>query len=85
VRVSFPVPRPIVRNSGPLGIVAQAGAVKIGDQVFFKIVMARHRVPLAAFLAQPHPQPAVLREDVLDRHAECCAEFRPCEAKRLAC
>jgi hypothetical protein len=32
--------------------------------------MARHRVPLAALLAQPHPEAAVLREDILDRHAE---------------
>jgi hypothetical protein len=32
--------------------------------------MARHRMALAALLAQPHPQPAVLREDVLNCHAE---------------
>jgi len=30
-----------------------------------------HRsVALAAFLAEPHPQPAVLREDIFDRHAD---------------
>ena len=39
--------------------------------------MTRHRVALAAFLAQPHPQPAVLRKDILDRHAERRAD--PCE------
>jgi hypothetical protein len=27
-------------------------------------------VPLAALLAQPHPQPPVPREDILDRHPE---------------
>jgi hypothetical protein len=32
--------------------------------------MARHRVALAALLAQPQPQPAVLRVDILDRHPE---------------
>src|SRR6516162_9900874 len=36
--------------------------------------MTRHRVPLAALLAQPHPQPAVLRVHILDRHAECRAD-----------
>ena len=51
----------------PLGIVAQAGAVEIGDEVFF---VTGHRVPLAALLAQPHSEPAVLCEHVLDRHAE---------------
>jgi hypothetical protein len=33
-------------------------------------MMARHRMALTALLAQPHPQPAVLRVDILDRHAE---------------
>jgi hypothetical protein len=27
-------------------------------------------VPLPAFLAQPHPEPPVLRNDILDRHTE---------------
>jgi hypothetical protein len=27
-------------------------------------------MPLAALLAQPHPEPAVLCVDILDRHAE---------------
>jgi len=39
----------------PLGIPAQLGAVEIGDELFLEIVMARHRVPLAALFAQPHP------------------------------
>ena len=39
-------------------------------QVFLEVVMARHRVPLAPLLAQPHPQPPVLRENILDRHPE---------------
>jgi hypothetical protein len=30
-------------------------------------VMIQHRVPLAALLAQPHPEPAVLREDIWAR------------------
>ena len=62
--------RPIVRNSGPLGIVTQAATVEIGNKVFFEVVVAGHLVPLAALLAQPHPEPAVLRADILDRHAE---------------
>jgi hypothetical protein len=48
-------------------IVAQAGAVKIGGEVFLKVVMIQHCVPLAALLAQPHPEPAVLREDIWAR------------------
>ena len=43
----------------PLGITAQVRTVEIGGQVFLEVVMTRHRVPLAALLAQPHPQPAV--------------------------
>ena len=39
----------------PLGIVAQARAVEIGNEVFIEVVVARHRVPLAALLPQPHP------------------------------
>jgi hypothetical protein len=33
-------------------------------------MVARHRMALAALLAQSHPQPAVLRKDILDRHAK---------------
>ena len=54
----------------PFWIPAQLGAVKMGGEIFLEIVMARHCVPLAALLAQPHPQPAVLRVDILDHHAE---------------
>ena len=54
----------------PLRIITQLRAVEICDQVFFEVVVAGHRVPLAAFLAQPHPQPAVLRVGIFDRHAE---------------
>ena len=68
--MSLPVPRPIVRNSGPLGSPRKPGAVEIGDEIFLEVVVAGHCVPLAALLAQPHPQAAVLRVDVLDLHAE---------------
>lgn len=44
----------------PLGIVAQARAVDIGGQVFLEAMMARHAVALAALLAEPHPEAAVL-------------------------
>ena len=40
----------------PLGVVAQACAVEIGGKLFLEIMVARHFVALAAFLAQPHPQ-----------------------------
>src|SRR5437868_507903 len=53
-----------------LRIVAQPRAVEIGDQVFVEFVVARHGVALAALLAQPHPQTAVLDIDVLDSHAK---------------
>jgi len=38
--------------------------------------MARHCVALAAFLAQPHPEAAVLRVDILNRHTERRADPR---------
>jgi hypothetical protein len=41
--------------------------------------MAWHGVRLAAFLAQPHPEPAVLREHVLDLHAERGTDPREAE------
>jgi hypothetical protein len=53
----------------PLWIAAQAGAIEIAHEVFLEVVMTRHRVPFAALLAQPHPQPAVLRVNILDRHS----------------
>ncbi len=39
----------------PLGIVGQAGALDVGDQVRFEIMVAWHFVVLAALLAQPKP------------------------------
>jgi hypothetical protein len=33
-------------------------------------VVTWHSVPLATLLAQPHPEAAVLRTDILDRHTE---------------
>jgi hypothetical protein len=38
----------------PLGIVAQRGTVEMGGQIFLEVVVTRHRVSLAALLAQPH-------------------------------
>jgi hypothetical protein len=38
--------------------------------------VARHRMPLAALLAQSHPQAAVLRIDIVDSHAERRADPR---------
>jgi hypothetical protein len=70
VRVSLPVPRPIVAEQRPLGIAAQPGAVEIGGEIFLEVVVTRHHVPLTALFAQPHAQPAVLRKDILDRHAK---------------
>jgi hypothetical protein len=40
----------------PLRIIAQPGTVEIGCEVFFEVVVTRHRVPLAALLVQPHPE-----------------------------
>jgi hypothetical protein len=54
----------------PLWIAAQAGAVEIAVEVFLEVLMARYPVPFAALLARRHPQPAVLRVNILDRHAE---------------
>src|SRR6516164_903803 len=43
----------------PFGIAAQASVVEIGCEVFLEVMVARHRVALAALLAQPHPETAV--------------------------
>ena len=59
--MSWPVPRPMVRNNTPLGVVAETCAVEIGNKVFFKIMGARHFMALAAFLAQPYGLSNVLR------------------------
>ena len=45
-------------------------------QIGVKVVMARHGVLLAAFLVQPQPEPAVLRINVLDAHADRRADTR---------
>jgi hypothetical protein len=37
---------------------------------FLEVVMTRHRVPFATLFVQPHPQPAVLRVNILDCHSE---------------
>ena len=60
----------------PLGIVGEARALDVGGEIGLKVVVARHGVRLAAFLAQPHPKAAVLREHVLDLHAERRADAR---------
>ncbi len=60
----------------PLGVVADAGLVEIGGEVGLKVVVAGHGMRLAAFLPQPHPKAAVLREHVLDLHAERSADAR---------
>jgi hypothetical protein len=60
----------------PLGIVAQASSIEIRDEIFLQVVMAGHLVPLAAFLAQAHPEPAVLCEHIFNRHAERRADPR---------
>jgi len=39
-------------------------------QIRLKRMMAGHLVPFAAFLAQPHPEPPVLHEHVLDPHGQ---------------
>ena len=69
VRVNLPVPRPIVRNCGPLGSPRRPRSVEIGDEVFLGVVVARHREPLAASRSRTQ-EAAVLRVDIADRHAE---------------
>ena len=39
----------------PLRLVREPAAVDVGVQVLLKIVVARHLVPLAALLVEPHP------------------------------
>jgi hypothetical protein len=46
----------------PFGIGGDPAAIQIGVQIGFKIVVARHLVPLAALLPEPHPEPAILHE-----------------------
>ena len=48
-------PIPIVAEQRSFWIPAQACPIEIGDEVLLEIVVAGHRVALAALLAQPHP------------------------------
>ena len=57
-----------------LRIRGQAGAIAVCRQDLVECVMAGHGVVLAAFLVQPYPQPAFLREDILDLYRESVAD-----------
>lgn len=57
-------------EQGPLGIRLDAGPHQVGMQVLLERVMAGHLVPLAAFLAQPHPQPVLLPVHVFHLHRQ---------------
>ncbi len=59
-----------------LWIIAEATAVDIGVRIGFEIVMARHRMNLAAFFVQANPKAAVLDESVFDPHADRRADAR---------
>jgi hypothetical protein len=67
---------PVARNAPdrakqrPLGIGGNAGAVDIGMKERFGVVVAGHVMQLAAFFMQPHPEAAVLHEDILHGHAD---------------
>lgn len=60
----------------PLRIADQAGAVDVGGQGVFEIVVGGHGMILAALLVQPQPQPPILREHVLDLHTQAGADAR---------
>lgn len=60
----------------PLGIVTQFRPVEICRQIIVEIMVAGHRMFLAALFAQPHPQPAVLRIDIRHAHPERRADAR---------
>lgn len=57
-------------EEGALWIADETGAGDVGGQDLLERVMAGHGVMLAALFVQPHPQPAVLRVDVLDLHGQ---------------
>jgi len=63
----------------PLAILHDAGLLQVYGQVLLHAVMAGYSVRFAALLAQPHPQPAVLHEHVLDLHGERRANPRKTE------
>lgn len=69
-------PAPDRRKQRSFGVPSEARAIDVGGEVGLKIVVARHGVRLAAFLAQPHPLATVLREHVLDLHAERRSDAR---------
>jgi len=52
----------------PFCIGRDAGAVEILVKRLLQVVMAGHGVIFAALFMKPHPQPAILRENVLDLH-----------------
>jgi hypothetical protein len=54
----------------PLGIGGDAGAIDIGVEEGFRVAMAGHVMELATLLMQAHPDAPVLREDILDLHAD---------------
>ena len=51
-----------------LGLIGTTGGLQTGLQIDFEIVLAGHGVELAALFVEPHPQPIILDEDVLDLH-----------------
>jgi hypothetical protein len=79
VRVSLLVPRPSVRNNGPLASLAMPVPSNISGKIRLEIMVAGHRTRLAAFLAQSHPKAPVLCEYVLDLHAKRRADAREAE------
>src|SRR3546814_17547420 len=59
-----------------LGLRAQLTPVDIGGQIVLKIMVAGHFVLLAALFVHPHPETAVLHENVLDTDGERRADPR---------
>src|SRR3546814_5514211 len=70
------VPARVRAEQRPLGLRAQLTPVDIGGQIVLKIMVAEHFVLLAALFVQPHPETAVLHENVLDTHGERRADPR---------
>jgi len=62
----------------PLWVVRKPGALHIGREGLLKVVMAGHGVILATLLMEPHAEPSVLSEHVLDFHSQRGADA--CEA-----
>src|SRR3546814_10485896 len=70
------VPARVRAEQRPLGLRAQLTPVDIGGQIVLKIMVAGHFVLLAALFVQPHPETAVLHENVHDTHGERRADPR---------